>query len=54
MSTSDDRDKVIETAPSLGRRVEVFPTEERNIEVIQTRAREAFDMAWNDGLFKAR
>ena len=52
MSTSGDRDKVIETALSLGRKVEVFPAEESNIEVVQTRVRKAFDIAWNVGLFK--
>lgn len=54
MSTSGERDKVIETALSLGRKVEVFPAEEGNVGVVQTRVRVAFDMAWNDGLFKVR
>ena len=54
MSTSGDRDKVIEAALSLGRKVEVFVAEEKNVEGVQNRVREAFDMAWNDGLFKVR
>lgn len=54
MSTCGDRDKTIETALSLGRKVEVFPVDDRNVDEMRERVKDAFDIAWADGVFKVR
>ncbi|CAN0535528.1 unnamed protein product [Ectocarpus sp. 12 AP-2014] len=52
VSTCGDRDKTIETALSLGRKVEVFPVDDRNVDEMRERVKDAFDIAWADGVFK--
>ncbi|CAN0461836.1 unnamed protein product, partial [Ectocarpus fasciculatus] len=52
VSTCGDRDKTIETALSLGRKVEVFPVDDRNVDEMRERVKDAFDIAWADRVFK--
>lgn len=55
MTTCGDHDKVIETALSLSRKVEVFPADPVDagaVALLRTRVREAFSIAYTGGLFE--
>lgn len=52
VTTSGDKDKVIEIALSLSRKVEVFPAGIDRVDALQARVRDAFSSAYAGGLFE--
>lgn len=54
VSTSGDRDLVIECALSLARKVEVYPGSAECLDDMNVRVAEAFNLAWINGFFQVR